>query len=146
MFKTILLAYDGSEHADRALDIAAEMTRAFDAALHVVSIPEPEMPAVVLAPYGTVVDVPPSDSQVADAGAKVIEQAQARLSEVSVQLANSHVRRGDPVGSILDIADATDADLIVMGRRGLGAFKAFALGSVSQSVTQQTKIACLTVV
>lgn len=145
MFKTILLAYDGSAHADRALTAAAEMTRAFGAALHVISIPEPDMPALILAPYGTVVNVPPSDAEVAAAGAKIIGQAHVHLAELSVELADSHVRRGDPVASILLLADATDADMIIMGRRGLGPLKALALGSVSQSVAQQSRGAVLTV-
>ncbi|SDZ26656.1 Nucleotide-binding universal stress protein, UspA family [Jannaschia faecimaris] len=146
MFKTILLAYDGSEHADHALAAAAALTKAFDSDLHIISIPEPNMPPVVLAPYGAIIDVPPSDEQVAAAGAKVTEQAREKLAAAGVTLSDSHVRRGDPVSNILQVVDATDADLIVMGRRGLGALKSLALGSVSQSVTQQVKIPCMTII
>ncbi|WP_179379429.1 universal stress protein [Jannaschia marina] len=145
MFKTILLAYDGSEHADRALTAAAELTRALGADLHVVSTPEPDMPPVVLAPYGAIVDAPPTDAQIAEAGAKVTGQARAALRKEGVDLTDSHILRGDAIANILSIADACDADLIVMGRRGLGTLRALALGSVSQSVTHQARLPVLTV-
>lgn len=145
MFKTILLAYDGSDHARRALDIAAGLTRAFDAGLHIVVTPEPAMPAVVIPTYGTVIDVPPNDEEIARAGAEAIAQARALLEAAETKLADGHVRTGDAVSNIMEIADAINADLIIMGRRGLGAFKAFALGSVSQSVAHRAKVPCLTV-
>ena len=145
MFKTILLAYDGSDHAKNALSAAAALTKAFQADLHLVTTPQPDMPPIVLSPYGDIAGVVPTDAQVEEAGAALIEQARDLLDAAGVTLTDSHALRGDPVSNILSIADATDADLVVMGRRGLGTFKSLALGSVSQEVTHRLKIPCMTV-
>ena len=55
------------------------------------------------------------------------------------------VHEGDPASAILAVAKEADADLIVMGRRGLGDLAGLLLGSVSQKVTHLAECACLTV-
>lgn len=144
-FRTILVAFDASDHSRRALETACGLARALGAELHVVSTPQPDMPPVVLEPFGGYVSVPPTDEQVAEAGAEVERQARALAAERGVDRIEFHARRGDPVDAVLSIAEASRADLIVLGRRGLGVFKAFALGSVSTAVTRGAKCPCLTV-
>ena len=43
-------------------------------------------------------------------------------------------RAGDPATAILDAADESDSDLIVMGTRGLGTAERWLIGSVSDKV------------
>src|SRR5699024_9243181 len=47
---------------------------------------------------------------------------------------------GEPAQSIMNYAHTKDIDLIIIGSRGLGAFKGMMLGSVSNRVTQQSDI------
>ena len=52
---------------------------------------------------------------------------------------------GDPAKEILNIANEEHADIIVMGRRGLGDLAGLLLGSVSHKVAHLAECACLTV-
>jgi nucleotide-binding universal stress UspA family protein len=51
----------------------------------------------------------------------------------------TELRYGSPVGAILDLADETDADMIVLGSRGLGGFPELLLGSTSSQVSQHSR-------
>ena len=47
----------------------------------------------------------------------------------------SHPREGDPADAILDVAEETKADLIVVGNKGMTGAKRFLLGSVPNKVS-----------
>ena len=126
--KTILLAYDGTEQSGRALVRAAEVAKAFDAAVHVTSVAPMRGSAHGMGPYDPT--DPPSEHT------QQLEAAQARLAEEGVVavLAPAH---GDPVEAILEIADKVDADLIVLGSHERSLIER-ALGmSVSGAVTRK---------
>ena len=55
------------------------------------------------------------------------------------------VEEGDPVERILEAQKREQADLIVLGSRGLGNMKGLLLGSVSHKVAHLAECACLTV-
>jgi nucleotide-binding universal stress UspA family protein len=120
---TILLAYDGSDSARRALEQAADMVDG--GKLSVISVAE-------ILP------------QVGRAGAMIIPEVEVErkrdLSETMEFLqkrgvkANAVVRHGDPATMIIDEAEKEKADLIVVGTRGLGNAKRWLLGSVSTHV------------
>jgi nucleotide-binding universal stress UspA family protein len=55
------------------------------------------------------------------------------------------LREGDPAAAILNLTREENADIIVMGRRGLGDLAGLLLGSVSHNVTHLAECACLTV-
>ena len=57
----------------------------------------------------------------------------------------TEIRIGDYASCILEVANETDADLIVMGRRGLSNLKGFVTGSVSHKVSQRAECSVLTV-
>ena len=72
--------------------------------------------------------------------------AAERAAHAGVRFKEIHIGRGDAAENLLAVADAIDADLIVMGRRGVGAAQALVLGSVSQAVAHGARCACLTVI
>jgi nucleotide-binding universal stress UspA family protein len=127
--KTILLAYDGTEPSERALVRAAELAKAFDAAVHVTSV----APMLV----GTTRGIGPYDP--ADPPSEHVKQldgARARLADagVTAKLAPAH---GDPVDAILEFANEVDTDLIVLGSHERSLIE-HALGmSVSGAVTRK---------
>jgi nucleotide-binding universal stress UspA family protein len=47
----------------------------------------------------------------------------------------THAREGDPADAILDVAEETGADLIVVGNKGMTGAKRFLLGSVPNKVS-----------
>ncbi len=145
MFTKILLAFDGSDHALNALKTAATLAKEQRAALHVVHTPQVDTPPVVIGSYVSILEVPPTKDQILEAGQHIADLARSQALENGVSLTDIHLCSDGPARDILKTADEIDADLIVMGRRGLGAIGALALGSVSQSVAHSAKCACLTV-
>lgn len=145
MFNTILLAYDGSDHAKNALKVAAGLAKTYGATLSVAHTPELDTPPIVIGSFVAPLDTPPSKDQIVKAGQVIVDQAKAEAEAEGVEISEVHLGGVAPAEVILAAAEKDDADLIVLGRRGLGTLGALALGSVSQSVTHRAKCACLTV-
>ncbi len=136
MFKTILLAIDGSDYA----------TKAAEAALGLVKELKDGDRKVVLF---HVSDEAPSRSQVLKAeldvksvlrqkAAEVVAPTAQRFEEVGVAH-GVEVALGDPADEIVAYAGKNDVDLIVIGSRGLGAVSSVLMGSVSRRVMQEAK-------
>jgi len=78
-------------------------------------------------------------------GERLMSDARASANVKGVQTVRTITRAGDPAKEILSVASEEQADLIVMGRRGIGDLAGLLLGSVSRRVTQRAECACLTV-
>ena len=120
----ILVAYDGSESSKRALEQAAKLCHN-GATMTVVSVAE-ELPQFGRA---AAMLVPEEDEE----RRRELGEARAMLNEQSIT-AQFVERRGDVATKVLEEAEKEEADLIVMGTRGLGAGKRWLLGSVSTKV------------
>jgi nucleotide-binding universal stress UspA family protein len=72
-------------------------------------------------------------------GSRVLAAAEALLSEAGVPYIRE-IGSGEPVPSLLDIAERHGCAGIVMGARGLGALRSALLGSVSQGVLQSASV------
>lgn len=126
---SIVVGTDGSESADRALDRAAEIARACGATVHVI----------VAVPHAYATETYESSARaehfgLGDVAESVIVRAERRLQEAGVP-ATTASRGGDPANVILEFADEVDADLIVVGARGLTGLRRFLLGSVSSKIS-----------
>jgi nucleotide-binding universal stress UspA family protein len=121
---TLLVAYDGSESARRALEETARLAHN-GVAVTVVSVAEP-LPQV-----GRAAAVPIPEEY--EERKRELAEATAILKERGIEAAAVE-RHGDAATMILDEAEARDADLIVVGTRGLGTGKRWLLGSVSTKV------------
>ncbi|MBY4892680.1 hypothetical protein A8B78_10225 [Jannaschia sp. EhC01] len=143
MFKSILVAIDGSEASQHALATACNLAKAFDSELHLVHSPQVETTAVAVG-Y-SVVDVPVTPAQIAEAGKTVMEEAVAMATKLGVTPTEETIGSGEPADDILQSATLHDVDLIVMGRRGLGSVASLFLGSVSQKVSRSAVSSVLTV-
>jgi nucleotide-binding universal stress UspA family protein len=121
--KRILIAYDGSESAERALDEAARLANGSD--VTVVSVAE------LLPQFGRAAAMllPEEDAE----RKAELEQAKEKLAKLGVD-AKTVERRGDPAEMIIEEAKQEKADLIVVGTRGLSTAKGWMLGSVSSRV------------
>lgn len=123
---TILVAYDGSESSRRALERAAGLVGE-GGSLTVVSVAE------VLPQFGRAgaMLVPEEDAE----RRKELAEAVALLAERQVEAVPVE-RRGEAATMIIEEAEKQDADLIVIGTRGLNAAQRWLLGSVSTKVVQ----------
>lgn len=112
MVDTILLATDGSEHARHAAAHAIALADREDAALQAVFVVDTRD---VGEPALSSVEVLISEYE--DRGQEVLEEIAdaAEKHDVSVEIRCCH---GDPAEEILEMAEAVDADLIVVGERG----------------------------
>jgi nucleotide-binding universal stress UspA family protein len=130
----IVVAYDGSDPAKRALDRAADLADGDDK-LVVVAAAEPQPSAGLEA--GAHLD----PSEVARRRGD-LEEAQRRLSERGIE-AEQVGGQGDP-GAVI-VSAAKDADLIVVGSRGLSPVQRIMLGSVSSKVVHRAQCDVLVV-
>jgi len=76
---------------------------------------------------------------------QINEDARAELTKPRFETGNILVERGNPVEQILAQADATNADLIVMGTHGQGTFKDAMMGSTARRVLRRSKIPVLVI-
>jgi nucleotide-binding universal stress UspA family protein len=131
--KTIVVGVDGSDGGAAALEFAAGEAVLRNARLRIVAAWQ-----VPIAAYGTGF-APALDPQSLDAFRVRAEQvaddasATAKTLQPSAEIEALAVQ-GQPADVLL--AQADDAELIIVGRRGLGGFKSLLLGSVSQQVVQ----------
>ena len=134
MFQRIVVGTDGSDTASEAVRQATELARVTGATLEVVSAFEPvpqerlreeasEVPGDIAYGIG-----PREDVNVTLEGSA----GPAREAGVTVQ---THAREGDPADAILDVAEETKADLIVVGNKGMTGAKRFLLGSVPNNIS-----------
>jgi nucleotide-binding universal stress UspA family protein len=78
-------------------------------------------------------------------GEQIINNASASASKAGVANVTVEIHSGDYANNILEVAKKVDADIIVMGRRGLSNLKGFVTGSVSHKVSQRAECSVLTV-
>lgn len=122
----ILVAYDGSESAKRALDHAAGLSQN-GASISVISVAE-ELPQFGRA---AAMLVPEEDTE----RRRELVEAESSLKERGID-AKLVERVGDPAEKIIDEAEREHVDLVVMGSRGLNTAQRWLLGSVSTKVVQ----------
>jgi nucleotide-binding universal stress UspA family protein len=134
MFERIVVGTDGSETAAVAVDHATQLAKATGASLEIVSAFEP-VPSERLREeiHEVPVDVAHSVGPREDVNTLLEGAAgQARSTGVTV---NTHAREGDPADAILDVAEETSADLVVVGNKGMTGARRFLLGSVPNKVS-----------
>jgi nucleotide-binding universal stress UspA family protein len=126
----IVVGIDGSQGARRALEWAVAEAKLRDA--HLVVVHAWLEPAAVA--VGSVISAGGVEPEVFEETAErtVAEVLGAVDTTGLPQGIESHVIAGAPARSLLDAA--RDADLVVVGSRGLGGFTGLLLGSVSQQV------------
>lgn len=135
----ILIAYDGSDDADAAIERAGKVLPGAETVVLIVW----ERIVDVLTRTGSAFALGDLDYEAVDRSAEehAREQAEAgvRRAEQAGLKARAHVqaREMSIAGSILAAGDELDADVILMGTRGLGRLKSVLLGSVSSAVLQQ---------
>jgi nucleotide-binding universal stress UspA family protein len=143
MFDSIIVAVDGSDHAEKALTAASALAGLSKGALHIVTVPQQTVEPMLIG-YQTV-PVPISREDMLAKGEAVLASAVASLPDGVKAKATSAVLFGDPAHAIVDEATAKEADVIVLGRRGLGRLTGLLVGSTTTKVSQLAPCAVLTV-
>jgi nucleotide-binding universal stress UspA family protein len=148
MFNHILVAVDGSNDASRAVATGAAIAQLSGAELlllHVVATHGgARLPSHLKAFDAIEHACKTQENILRDAADEILEEAAATITATEVDIEKS-VAYGNPAETIVEQAIAANADLIVMGSRGLSDLKGLFLGSVSHKVSQLAQCAVMLV-
>ncbi len=174
MIKKVLIATDGSGHAEKAVIFGSDIAAKYNAEVllvHVLLRKEisEELSRMAEIEYG--IDVHPLSEAIANVpearfpaditfarrdaatpgqalrilGEGILKQAEETAHDHGVDKVGKRIEDGNPVSRILEIAKAENVDLIVSGSRGLSDLKALIVGSVSHKLSQLSPVTCITV-
>jgi len=175
MPETILIATDGSDHAEKAVALGADLAAKHGAKVVLVHIllrdglsenlrhmaevehleaegGKPLREAIAAIPEGRfpIVDLEPDTARNADGVLRAVAEAVLGRAETivrqhGVREVTKEIADGDPARRILEVAEDSGADMIVTGARGLSDWKAILVGSVSHKLGQLAPVTCVTV-
>jgi nucleotide-binding universal stress UspA family protein len=137
MFRSILVPLDGSNFAEQALPVAAELARTSGATLHLAEVSHQ---TVIGNEFGAVAVV----------DTRPVETVRAYLAEVTQRLTGpfrtppvADVLRGPTIETLTKYVDHSKIDLIVMTTHGRGPIARAWLGSVADELTRSVKVPLL---
>ncbi|MEK9951460.1 MAG: universal stress protein [Curvibacter sp.] len=142
MFQHILLPTDGSEAASRAVRRGAELAARLGARVTVMTALEHFPAGIMGSAYR-----PPGEAQVElglQAAMDRLDRAVGLVRQAGLDCQRLLLRDRPVYQAILDAAQASEADLIVMGTHGLGLVERLFVGSQTQRVLARTQIPVLT--
>ena len=141
MYKKILVALDGSEPSSHALKHAASLANRYDAELtllavvHRVMIPIFPDEGYGAAPLSAAKDMAQYQDKMRELYQNVLSKAEEKIREEYPGVKfESILKEGRPSATIVEQAENTDVDIIVIGSRGIGGITGWILGSTSRRV------------
>jgi len=136
-YQTVLVGTDGSDSSYRAVDRAAEIARDATARLVIVCAYEPATPREVAAAGDvlgdeafSVVGSAPAEETLRTAAERAAARGAGKIERVIVA--------GEPVKSLVNALEEHQADLLVVGNRGLNTLAGRLLGSVPAAVSRRS--------
>lgn len=147
MYDRILIAYDGSNGAERALMSATDMARLCDAELIVLTVyRHHSMLEASLSMVRASTDRGGNlDEAMRGEARAAADYAKSHARDCGVRTVSAFIKAGQPARTIVAMSKEKACDLIVVGSRGMGATEAYLLGSVSHKVTGLADCAVLVV-
>ena len=135
MFGRIVVGTDGSETAAEAVRQATELAKLSGAQLDIVSAFEPIPQQRVKseareAPGDVQYEISPREDV-----NLILDGASGEAKKAGIEEVQAHAREGEPADAILDVAEEINADLIVVGNKGMTGARRFLLGSVPNKVS-----------
>jgi nucleotide-binding universal stress UspA family protein len=151
MINKILVATDSSAPSNRALKMAAQLAKQYDAELHIIHvIRDMQIPFEIkeipeLEPHKFELFNDAREEVMRKIAESVLKLARDIAEKAGADKVQTVIGTGDPAISILGVAQRRKMDMIVIGTRGLGKLKGKILGSVSRKVTNNAETSCLIV-
>ncbi len=136
-YQTVLVGTDGSDSSYRAVDRAAEIARDTTARLVIVCAYEPTGPREVAMAEDvlrdeaySVVGSAPAEETLRTAAERAAARGAGKIERLSVP--------GEPVKALISALEEHQADLLVVGNRGLNTIAGRLLGSVPAAVSRRS--------
>jgi nucleotide-binding universal stress UspA family protein len=147
MPRRILVATDGSEHARKAIEMAAEIAVHQDAEVFLVHvIPKAEIPEDLRRFMDTEYAEEPAEVVYPELiGHSLMDEAVKEFKRKGVKSVHKEVLQGDPAHEIVSFAEQNHVETIFIGSRGLGNLKGLLVGSVANKVCHTAECTCVTV-
>ena len=138
-YRSVLVPTDGSDPASAALDLAVDVARADEAALHLLSV-------VDVASLGVDVRADIAVDSLEESAREILETAERTAAAAGVDPAATRVEFGTAIARAVRsyVAD-NDVDLIVVGTHGRTGFDRYVLGSVTEKLVRTATVPVLTV-
>ena len=141
MYKAIVVGTDGSGRASVAVREALALAKASAATLHVVHVVRT---ASMLGVEYAADAVAAASEDMRDEGDRICAQVATDAERQGVATQRHNIE-GDPADMLIKVAEAVDADLVVIGNRGMSGIKRFMLGSVPNKVSHHCPCSLLIV-
>ena len=144
MIKSIVVGTDGSDTAAQAVREAVDMASAVGATLGLVSAYAPASEQRLRAERRDA----PGELQWAMDPRRQVEASLADAAELAREAGvevTTHACEGDPADAILGVAEEREADLVIVGNKGMTGAKRFLLGSVPDKVSHHAPCSVLIV-
>lgn len=135
--KRILAAIDGSAGSARALDLAVDLAKTYDASLILLAVAHhgPALADPAADEFARIEHLAePVRNRGLRAAEAILGQARIDAREKGVHRIETEAAFGDPAHEIIGIAADKEVDLIVLGSRGMGRLAGLLLGSIAQKV------------
>lgn len=139
MFRKILLAYDGSEGANRALEAGIDLAKIHGAELWALAVEE-KLPRF----SGTIDEVKEEKEYANQHYGKLLNAAGAKAKEAGLEL-KILMRPGHPAQTIVALAKEGKFDVILVGHSGLSGVWAAFLGTTAEKVSRHAPCSVLIV-
>ena len=143
MYKKILVAFDGSEASKHALDHAVNFAELFGAELLILSVvPRVMMPVFPdegfgAAPITAAQDMGEYQDKMKEIYNKSLDEAMKDINDHFPDMKiETKLQEGRPSSTIVNAAEEYEADIIVIGSRGIGGITGWILGSTSRNVVE----------
>jgi nucleotide-binding universal stress UspA family protein len=124
-FRSILVGYDGSEQAEKAVDVALSLAQCLDSKVLIFAVARPPEPATSVELEAVLDDA----REHYEEGFKKIRVRAGNDVDLNTEIAVGH-----PAEQIVHKAEVEHIDLIILGRRGMSMFEKWLLGSISERV------------
>ena len=174
MFNKILCPTDGSDHSNKALDLAIDLAKKYDSRLVILHVPhrsenidalqqfaeieglaqhvnteiqrlQSRDGKIDLATVSAFQDSGISPRLLVEVGQHILDGAKGHAERKGLENVDARLESGDPADEILRCINEENIDCVIMGSRGLNDLKGLFLGSVSHKVANRASCTCIAV-
>lgn len=145
IIKNILVPVDGSEQAQRAVDMAVDLAARYEGTITILCVYRHHSLLEASLSMVRPGDLEMPDKALEGFAKETATAGKERALAAGAKTVSAFVKRGPPARTIVNFAKEHDIDTIVMGARGTGDVENFLLGSVSHKVSGLSPVTCILV-
>ena len=146
MINKILVAVDGSDHALKAVDYAASIAASMDVELNILFVLKSQSLPKGLLKYADAEHIIGGNKDILEKMAfDIVTNAKSHATKCNVKNVTTEVKNGPVARTIVAYAVENNADMIVIGTRGMGNIEATLRGGIAHRVELLSKCPVLSV-